>query len=427
MQDLVPRATSELESVKDDVQAIIDGVRAGGDGALVRYTLQFDGVELPPEELMVGEEAFAEAYERVTPELVEAIRFALRNIRAFHSAQLREPWFVETSEGVKVGQILRPIDSVGVYIPGGRAVYPSTVLMTVAPAKVAGVGRVLLATPPKEDGLPAPSILVAAREAGVDEVLCAGGAQAIAAMAFGTETVKPVDKIVGPGNKYVNAAKRLLANEVAIDTPAGPSEVLIIADESSNPRLAAIDFLSQVEHDPDNVGILVVPSREYLERVKAEWEGFLPGLSRAKIIRASMERNCIAVVVNSTDEAVRVSNLVAPEHLEILTENPREVLAKVKHAGAIFLGHNSPVPIGDYAAGSNHVLPTGGAARVYSGLNTLDFVKVIDVVDSSARGLENLRRAVIALAKFEGLDAHAKAVEVRENASKKKRADRNTE
>ncbi|GAB4321913.1 MAG: histidinol dehydrogenase [Promethearchaeota archaeon] len=413
---VVLRGAAELDSVRGQVESILKEVRSEGDAALVKFTSRFDGVDLPAERLRVPPEAFKAAYSQLPAGVVEALRAAARNIETFHEAQLRQEWWVETSPGVRVGQVTRPIDSAGVYVPGGRASYPSSVLMMAVPARVAGVDRVVVATPPGPEGLPSPGILVAAKEAGVSEVYVVGGAQAVAALAFGTQTVKRVDKIFGPGNKYVNAAKQLVASwgVVAVDLPAGPSEVLILADEAADPRLVAVDLASQVEHDPDNVGVVVSTHGPLLDAVEVEFEKLLEVLDRADIVRRAWRDNVTLVRVASEEEAAAVVNRVAPEHLEILTRHPRETLKKIRHAGAVFMGPASPVPIGDYAAGSNHVLPTGGRAKVYSGLHVTDFLKTIDVVEATPRGLKALAPTVSTLAKYEGLDAHALAVDVRE-------------
>ncbi len=399
-----------LGTIVDTVKGILSDVKARGNSAVLEFTEKFDGYKGSSETLLVSPQEIQDAYGQVPQSFVEALQLAKKNIAVFHAAQLRPEWRVETQPGVNVGQIWRPLESVGLYAPGGRAAYPSSVLMAAVPAKVAGVKTLVLATPPSRDGKVNPGILVAARESGVDIVVRAGGAQAIAALAFGTETIPRVQKIVGPGNKYVMAAKQLVNTDVAIDLPAGPSEILVMVDDKTKIEYGVLDLFSQVEHDPDNLGVLVVPSPELATAYQKKISEMLPSAPRRDIIRSALDARGLILVCPSESEMKRVANLMGPEHLEILTNHPRRIMQGITNAGAIFLGPNSPVPLGDFSAGSNHVLPTAGYSRQYSGLNTLDFVKLISFVECSPAGLKNCGPAAMEIAKFEGFGGHAASI-----------------
>jgi histidinol dehydrogenase len=412
IKDYIPRRETSLDTIRTQIWKIIKEVKLRGDEALLKFTEQFDNVILKREDLKVSNHEIQDAYSKISDDLLEALKFSKKNLITFHSAQLREEWSIETREGVKTGQIYRPLESVGIYVPGGRAIYPSTVLMAASPAYVAGVKKIILCSPPQKNGKVAPEILVAANEFNIENIYKLGGVQAIAAMAYGTETVPNVLKVVGPGNKWVNGAKQLLSNIIAIDNPAGPSDILIIADHSANYKHIIIDFISQIEHDPDNMGIIVSTSAELLEKIRSNLNDYIDRYPRKKIINEAM-KNSMLIHSESIEECIRVSNLIAPEHLEILTEDPRKLLEKINNAGAVFLGSYSPVPLGDYSAGTNHILPTGGYAKTYSGLNSLEFIKCIDVLECTEDGLKKLSKAAMTLAKFEKLDAHAAAIKNR--------------
>ena len=403
---------SNLGEIRDQVLEITNEVKSNGDKALLKYTEKFDNVKLKREDLKVSRQEIHDAYSTISDDLLEAIRFSKENLIQFHQAQLREEWTVKIREGVQAGQIYRPIESVGIYVPGGRAIYPSTVLMAATPAYVAGVKEIVICSPPQKNAKIAPEILVAAREFNIENIFKVGGAHAVAAMAHGTTTIPKVLKIVGPGNKWVNGAKQLLSNIVAIDNPAGPSDILIIADQSANDENVIVDFISQIEHDPDNVGVIVCTSSKLIENIKSKLMEYIEEFPRKKIIKKALQ-NSMIIQAGSLEECIRISNLIAPEHLEILTENPKDILSKINNAGAVFLGSDTPVPLGDYSAGTNHILPTGGYAKIYSGLNSLEFIKCIDVLECSHEGLKNLSKAAMTLAKFENLDAHAAAIKKR--------------
>ncbi|MFX1487886.1 MAG: histidinol dehydrogenase [Promethearchaeota archaeon] len=409
----IPRIISQLDSVKDSVIKIISEVKEYGDQAIIKFTKEFDNVELSEENIRVSKEEISDAYKKVDPNLLKAIKHAKRNLITFHSAQKREDWSIEIEEGVTVGQIYRPISSVGIYIPGGRAIYPSTVLMIAAPASIAGIEDIIMCSPPQDDKKIAPEIIVAANEFGIKNVFKVGGAQAIAAMAYGTETIPRVLKIVGPGSIWVNVAKQLLSNIVAVDAPAGPSEILIIADDSADMNYVITDFISQIEHDPDNVGIIVSNSHSLINQIKTSIDEYVLKSKRKSIIEKALKNNSLIIQANNIEDCIRISNLIAPEHLEILTENPDELLDKIVNAGAVFLGPFSPVPLGDYCAGTNHILPTGGSAKKYSGLNIYDFLKTMDVLKCEKEGLKKLSETTIKLAEFEGLYAHKRSIEER--------------
>ncbi|TFG00717.1 MAG: histidinol dehydrogenase [Promethearchaeota archaeon] len=408
----IPRIQSNLENILNQIWEIINKVKAEGDQALLNFTEKFDNIKLTKENILVTANEVEDAYSKVNRDLLDALKFSKENLIKFHKAQLRKEWNINICKGVQAGQIYRPIESVGIYVPGGRAIYPSTVLMAATPAFVAGVKEIILCSPPQKDGKIAPEILVAAKEFNIQKIFKVGGAQAIAAMAYGTDIIPNVLKIVGPGNKWVNGAKQLLSNIVAIDNPAGPSEILIIADKFANYENVIIDFISQIEHDPDNIGIIVSTSDELINKVKINLKTFIKDFPRKKIITEALKNSMIIKAAN-LGECTRVCNLIAPEHLEILTENSHEVLEYINNAGAIFLGPHSPVPLGDYSAGTNHILPTGGYAKTYSGLNSLEFIKCIDVLECTSEGLKNLSKSAITIAKFENLDAHASAIQKR--------------
>lgn len=410
MQKLLSRG-SGLEDVAKTVSAVLSDVRTRGDAALREYTTKFDKVELANFE--VSEEEFEKALSGISPELLNHLKSAAANIRAFHEAQLPEAtWLMELKPGIVLGQKATPLESVGAYAPGGRASYPSTVLMTVIPARVAGVEQVIVCTPPRPDGSVHPLTLAAAKVAGADKVFKLGGTQAIGAMAYGTETVPKVDKIVGPGNVFVTSAKMQIRDVAEIDFPAGPSEVLIIADESADVVMVASDIIAQAEHDPNSVSILVTGSDTLAEAVKKEMLVQAEQTARSSIVKASLE-NAAILTASSLEQSIDFSNKFAPEHLEIMVSDPDFVLDRIKNAGSIFVGNYSPVPVGDYASGTNHVLPTAGYARVYSGLNINHFIKYSSIQKISKSGLESLKETIIALAEEEGLQAHADAIRTR--------------
>ncbi|MFX1356860.1 MAG: histidinol dehydrogenase [Promethearchaeota archaeon] len=410
--ELIPRRLDQ-EDIKDIVLKIINNVKLNGDKAIIKFSKEFDDVELDEKEIKVSESEIEEAYNEIDEELLKSLRYAKNNIIKFHRAQKRKAWSIEIEKGVRAGQIYRPLESVGIYIPGGRAIYPSTVLMAAAPAFVAGVKNVIICCPPKKTKKIPYEIIVAATEFGYNNIYKVGGAQAIAAMAYGTNIIPKVQKIIGPGSKWVNSAKQLLSNAVAIDTPAGPSEILIIADKKADYKLVILDLISQIEHDPDNIGILITTSDELIKKVEKELMNFVMENDREEIIKSALKANCLVIKANNLNDCIRLSNIIAPEHLEILTENPIKILDGIINAGAVFLGSNSPVSIGDYCAGTNHILPTGGYAKTYSGLNLYHFLKTIDFLNCNMNGLEKLSKAAIKIAEFEGLMGHKKSIEER--------------
>jgi histidinol dehydrogenase len=395
------------------VLRIVSDVRKEGDQAVLRYTEEHDRVKLT--DMRVSEEELKAAYDSVEPDFVEALRRAAVNIRSFHEKQKRSTWMDLQPNGTILGQILRPLKRVGVYVPGGKAAYPSSVLMNVIPAQVAGVPEIVMVTPPATGGQQGinPYILVAAAEVGVREIYRVGGAQAVAALAYGTETIPPVDKIVGPGNIYVALAKRTVYGAVDIDSIAGPSEIVVLADESADPAYVAADLLSQAEHDEMASAILVTPSQEVAERVRIEVERQLELLPRRDIARKSIDDYGAIIVVGSIEEGIDVVNRLAPEHFELIVEEPFAYLGRIENAGAIFLGPYSSEPVGDYYAGPNHILPTNGTARFSSPLNVDDFLKKSSLISYSKQALLETGRDIVTLAKYEGLDAHARAVEIR--------------
>jgi histidinol dehydrogenase len=412
LKRIVNRGETATEEVANTVKDVVERVRREGDPALLEYTEKFDHVTLTLKDIKVSPEEVKDAYTRVDPKKVEALKLAAQNIRAFHEKQKLTSWVSQEADGVILGQQVRPIRSAGVYVPGGKACYPSSVLMNVIPAKVAGVEQLIMCSPVPGGSLN-PYILVAADIAGVTEIYKIGGAQAVAAMAYGTATVPKVDKIVGPGNIYVATAKRYVFGQVDIDMIAGPSEILVIADDSADPEFVAADLLSQAEHDELASAILVTPSSALAAKVAAEVDRQLATLIRKDIARKAIDRFGIIVVVKDLTEAADVSNAIAPEHLELSVGQPFELLAQIKNAGAIFLGHYTPESVGDYIAGPNHVLPTGGTARFFSPLSTDDFLKKSSLIFYTKEGLDKVSDAVLQIADVEGLEAHGNTIRVR--------------
>lgn len=413
LENLLKRSPNNYGNYEAAVGEILDRVRREGDSALFAYTKEFDKTEITAETLRVTEEEIREAYEKVDPALVDVIRKALVNIRSYHEKQKQNSWFTSSEEGTMLGQKVTSLQRVGVYVPGGKAVYPSSVLMNIVPAKVAGVDQIVMTTPPGKDGKVNPSTLVAAREAGADEIYKVGGAQAVGALAYGTESIPKVDKIVGPGNIFVALAKKAVYGHVSIDSIAGPSEILVLADDSANPRFVAADLLSQAEHDELASAILITTSRELAEKVSHEVEEFVKVLSRKEIIQKSLDNFGYILLAESMDEAVEAANAIASEHLEIVTRNPFEIMMKVRNAGAIFIGEYSSEPLGDYFAGPNHVLPTNGTAKFFSPLSVDDFVKKSSIVYYSREALKKIHRDIEQFATSEQLTAHANSVAVR--------------
>ncbi|MFA0822169.1 MAG: histidinol dehydrogenase [Methanomethylovorans sp.] len=411
IQALVERGGGELANVNDTVSSILTDVRSEGDAALRKYTQRFDGANI--DAIEVSKDEIEKAYKSIDEDLIKHLEIAASNIRKFHEAQMPDKiWFMQLSPGIELGQKVTALASVGAYVPGGRASYPSTALMTIIPAKVAGVRKVVMCTPPGPDGRVNPLTLAAAKVAGADHVYRVGGVQAIAAMAYGTESVMKVDKIVGPGNVYVTAAKMQIRDMAEIDFPAGPSEVLIIADDSAYPEMIASDMIAQAEHDPQAVSVLVTTSEKLAYKVKEEVLKQAQSTLRKEIVSSSL-KNAAILIADSIEQCVDLSNRFAPEHLEIMTENNNATLENIEHAGSIFVGNYAPVPVGDYASGTNHVLPTAGYARMYSGLNIMHFLKVSSIQRISKEGLATIGDTVISLAEKEGLQAHADAVRVR--------------
>lgn len=412
LEKLLKRSPTNYDSYEKDVKAIINNVKENGDKALFNYTLQFDKANINADNIVVTTEELEEAYKEVNPKLIEVIRKSLAKIKAFHEKQLQNSWF-DYSDGIILGQKVTPIEKAGVYVPGGKAVYPSSVLMNVIPAKVAGVNHIYMTTPPGFDGKVCASTLVAAHEAGVDTIYKVGGAQAIAALAFGTESVTKVDKIVGPGNIYVALAKKSVFGHVSIDSIAGPSEILVLADDTANPRFVAADLLSQAEHDELASAILITTSRALAEDVSKEIDGFLEKLSRRDIISKSLDNFGYIFVADSMDMAIDAVNEIASEHLELVVKDPFETMTKIKNAGAIFLGEYSSEPLGDYFAGPNHVLPTNGTAKFFSALSVDDFIKKSSVISYSREALLDVHKDIETFAECEGLTAHANSIKVR--------------
>ncbi len=413
LSDLLKRSPNHYGGYQKTVDEIIANVKANGDRAVFDYTKRFDGAEITEENILVTEEEIREAYEQVDDQLIEVIRKAIKNIREFHEKQVQNSWFETREDGVMLGQKVMPMESCGVYVPGGKAVYPSSVLMNIVPAHVAGVKNIIMTTPPGKDGKVTANTLVAAKEAGAGAIYKVGGAQAIAALAFGTESIPKVDKIVGPGNIFVALAKKSVYGNVSIDSIAGPSEILVLADETANPRYVAADLLSQAEHDEMASAILVTTSEELAAKVSEEIEGFLNQLSRKEIMEKSLDSFGYILIAKDIKEAVDVANAIASEHLEIMTENPFDVMTRIKNAGAIFIGAYSCEPLGDYFAGPNHVLPTNGTAKFFSPLSVDDFIKKSSVVYYSREALEPVHKDIEFFATQEELTAHANSMKVR--------------
>lgn len=413
LSDLLKRSPNNYDGYQGTVDEIIANVKANGDQAVFDYTRRFDGAEITKENILVTEEEIKEAYEQVDDQLIEVIRKAIKNIREFHEKQVQNSWFETREDGVMLGQKVMPMESCGVYVPGGKAVYPSSVLMNIVPAHVAGVKNIIMTTPPGKDGKVTANTLVAAKEAGAGAIYKVGGAQAIAALAFGTESIPKVDKIVGPGNIFVALAKKSVYGNVSIDSIAGPSEILVLADETANPRYVAADLLSQAEHDEMASAILVTTSEELAQKVSEEVDGFLNQLSRKEIMEKSLESFGYILIAKDIKEAIHVANSIASEHLEIMTDNPFDVMTRIKNAGAIFIGAYSCEPLGDYFAGPNHVLPTNGTAKFFSPLSVDDFIKKSSVVYYSREALEPVHKDIEFFAKQEELTAHANSMRVR--------------
>ena len=413
LKSLLKRSPINYREQEDAVNNILTNVKDNGDLALFEYTEKFDKVKLTAETIKVTDEEIAEAYEQVDDELIRVIRLAMKNIEDYHEMQKEESWFDSKPDGTILGQKITPLSRVGVYVPGGKAAYPSSVLMNVIPAKVAGVDEIIMCTPPGHDGKVYPTTLVSAKEAGVDTIYKVGGAQAIGALAYGTESIPQVDKIVGPGNIFVALAKKAVFGYTGIDSVAGPSEILVLADETANPRYVAADLLSQAEHDQLASAILVTTSLEVAEKVQAEIEGFVKNLERKDIIQASLDNYGYILIAEDMDTAIDAVNAIASEHLEIVTKNPFGTMTKVRNAGAIFLGESSSEPLGDYFAGPNHVLPTNGTARFFSPLGVDTFVKKSSIISYSRDALRNIHNEIETFAKAEGLTAHANSIKVR--------------
>ena len=413
LDSLLKRSPGNYGQYQDTVQEIVDRVKTKGDQALFELTRKFDWEGIDASNVKVTEAEVQEAYDTIDPQLVETIRKSLKNIREYHEKQKQYSWFDTTPEGTMLGQKVTPLASAGVYVPGGKAVYPSSVLMNIVPAKIAGVAHVVMCTPCNKEGKVNPAVLVATKEAGADEVYKVGGAQAIAAMAFGTESIPKVDKITGPGNIFVALAKKAVSGFVSIDSIAGPSEILVLADETANPRYVAADLLSQAEHDEMASAILVTTSKELAEKVSEEVDAFVKILSRKEIISKSLDNYGYILVAETLEDAIETVDLIASEHLEIVTKNPFEVMMKVKNAGAIFLGEYSSEPLGDYFAGPNHILPTNGTARFFSPVSVDDFIKKSSIIYYSREALQRVHKDIEYFAKAEQLTAHANSIAVR--------------
>lgn len=420
LENLLKRSPNNYGKFEAAVADILANVKEKGDEALFSYTKEFDKVEVTPETIRVTEAEIEEAYKAVDASLLEVIRKALVNIRSYHEKQRQNSWFTSTENGTMLGQKVTPLNRVGVYVPGGKAVYPSSVLMNIVPAKVAGVPHIVMTTPPGKDGKVNPSTLVAAKEAGADEIYKVGGAQAIGALAYGTESIPKVDKIVGPGNIFVALAKKAVYGHVSIDSIAGPSEILVLADETANAHYVAADLLSQAEHDEMASAILITTSTELAQNVEKEIEGYLKVLSRKEIIEKSLENFGYILIAEDMDEAIEAANEIASEHMEIVTKNAFEVMMKVRNAGAIFIGEYSSEPLGDYFAGPNHVLPTNGTAKFFSALSVDDFIKKSSIVYYSRSALQEIHKDIIQFASSEQLTAHANSIAVRFEEEDKK-------
>lgn len=420
LENLLKRSPNNYGKFEAAVADILANVKEKGDEALFSYTKEFDKVEVTPETIRVTEAEIEEAYKAVDASLLEVIRKALVNIRNYHEKQRQNSWFTSTENGTMLGQKVTPLNRVGVYVPGGKAVYPSSVLMNIVPAKVARVPHIVMTTPPGKDGKVNPSTLVAAKEAGADEIYKVGGAQAIGALAYGTASIPKVDKIVGPGNIFVALAKKAVYGHVSIDSIAGPSEILVLADETANAHYVAADLLSQAEHDEMASAILITTSTELAQNVEKEIEGYLKVLSRKEIIEKSLENFGYILIAEDMDEAIEAANEIASEHMEIVTKNAFEVMMKVRNAGAIFIGEYSSEPLGDYFAGPNHVLPTNGTAKFFSALSVDDFIKKSSIVYYSRSALQEIHKDIIQFASSEQLTAHANSIAVRFEEEDKK-------
>lgn len=413
LEDLLKRSPNSYGQYEASVQSILNEVKEKKDEAVFAFTRKFDGAEISADNILVTEAEIEEAYQEVDASLLDVIRKARNNIENFHAKQRQNSWFDSKPDGTILGQKVTPLQRVGVYVPGGKAVYPSSVLMNIMPAKVAGVDEIIMVTPPGKEGKISPNTLVAAKEAGVDKIYKVGGAQAIGALAYGTESIPKVDKIVGPGNIYVALAKKAVYGHVSIDSIAGPSEILVIADETANPRYVAADLLSQAEHDELASAILVTTSEELAKAVSNEVDGFLKVLSRSEIIAKSLDNYGYILIADTMDDVIDVANEIASEHLEIQTKNPFEVMTKIRNAGAIFIGEYASEPLGDYFAGPNHILPTNGTAKFFSPLSVDDFVKKSSIISYSKDALSRVHKDTEAFAKAEQLTAHANSVHVR--------------
>lgn len=413
LEQMLKRSPNHYGEYEKRVEEILNQVKEKGDEAVFAYTRQFDKFQADAGNIRVTEEETEQAYGEIEPALLEVIRKALVNIRDYHEKQKRNSWFDTKTNGTMLGQKITPMEKVGVYVPGGKAVYPSSVLMNIVPAKAAGVDEIIMTTPADSQGKVNPAVLVAAKEAGADAVYKVGGAQAVGALAYGTASIPKVDKIVGPGNIYVALAKRAVYGHVSIDSIAGPSEILVLADETANPRYVAADLLSQAEHDELASAILITTSEELARNVKEEIDGFLKVLSRKEIIQKSLDNFGYILIAEDLEEAIETANAIASEHLEIVTRDPFYVMTKIRNAGAIFLGEYSSEPLGDYFAGPNHILPTNGTAKFFSPLGVDDFVKKSSVIYYSREALEPIHKDIIQFAKSEQLTAHANSIQVR--------------
>lgn len=411
LNDIIKRSEEDINKIIPTVNDILEDIKENKDKAILGYTEKFDGVKL--ENMKVSEEEIKEAYKNIDDNLIEALKSAASNIKKFHKAEIPEEWKMDIKDGITAGQIIRPLETVGCYIPGGRAAYPSTILMTVIPAKIAGVKKIVCCTPPGKDGKVMDAILVASDIAGADEIYKVGGAQAIGAMAYGSETIPKVDKIVGPGNIFVTGAKKLVYGDVDIEFPAGPSELLVLADETDDAEFIAYDILSQAEHDPNAACIFVTPNEKLGYEVERKIKEISEKAVRKEIIEASLSKRGKIVIVKDIDEGIYVTNKYAPEHLIIATKDNEYTLSKINNAGSIFLGNYAPVACGDYGSGTNHVLPTGAGARMYSGLSTEDFLKKPTVQKITKEGLNTLKETILPIAEYEGFFAHADSVKVR--------------
>lgn len=413
LENLLQRSPNQYGKYEATVNEILEEVKQRKDQALFDYTAKFDGVQVTADSFQVTQEEIDEAYSLVDMHLIEIIRKSLKNIQEYHQKQVRYSWFDSKPDGTLLGQKITALERVGVYVPGGKAVYPSSVLMNIVPAKVAGVDRIIMTTPPGKDGKVYPITLVAAKEAGVDEIYKVGGAQAIGALAYGTESIQKVDKIVGPGNIFVALAKKAVYGHVSIDSIAGPSEILVLADETANPRYVAADLLSQAEHDEMASAILITTSEELAEKVSSEVDQFVRELSRSEIIQKSLDAYGYILVAENMQEAIDTANAIASEHLEIVTRNPYDIMTRIRNAGAIFLGEYSSEPLGDYFAGPNHVLPTNGTAKFFSPLSVDDFIKKSSIISYSREALERVHQDIEDFAGAEKLTAHANSIAVR--------------